>query len=398
MEDVVQIPYLIDSSFSNNQRSKIETAVDQLSKRSGVVNFVTRTNENDFLYISPGNGCSSYIGRQGGSQLIVLDDWCVESKGTIQHEFMHALGIFHEQSRPDRDDYVNILWSNIDGGTSNYNFEKQQNTETLGNGYDYGSVMHYHPYSFSKNGKVTITPKQNMQGKQMGQRVQADFQDILDIRLLYQCASGTRSVNQYYTNKCTSDCKCWENFKGCKGNDNACQGSLVCSDDKCVQDEGREIGGGTGGGTGGNTGGGTGGGTGGSTGDEKLIKIGNKCMTVFRRQGNKVVAKDCNGWDNQKWLYDSNTKAIKSMIKGENLCLHWVVKRMDVVVRPCIGSKNQQWFLQETASGDTMMIRRMNQRGHCAALNPNTSKILLQNKGACFYQLNQRFYFSTWSK
>lgn len=40
--------------------------------------------------------------------------------GIIQHEMLHALGFHHEQSRPDRDEFVTINFNRIRTGTFNY--------------------------------------------------------------------------------------------------------------------------------------------------------------------------------------------------------------------------------------------------------------------------------------
>jgi len=58
--------------------------------------------------------CSSLIGRVGGRQYLSMA-YCM-GPPSAKHELMHALGFYHEHSRPDRDKYVTIHWSNILSG------------------------------------------------------------------------------------------------------------------------------------------------------------------------------------------------------------------------------------------------------------------------------------------
>lgn len=66
------------------------------------------------------NRCNSYVGMIGGEQLVSLDTGCfacnsdgVCVKGVVIHEFMHAAGFYHEQSRTDRDRFITINYDNI---------------------------------------------------------------------------------------------------------------------------------------------------------------------------------------------------------------------------------------------------------------------------------------------
>jgi len=64
--------------------------------------------------------CYSSVGMVGGGQTISIGNGC-ERIGTVVHEIMHAIGIYHEQSRTDRDDYVSIELDNVDSGTCTEN-------------------------------------------------------------------------------------------------------------------------------------------------------------------------------------------------------------------------------------------------------------------------------------
>lgn len=55
--------------------------------------------------------CWGSIGKRGGKQEISLEAGCDQLRAA--HEIIHALGRYHEQSRPDRDSYVTINSDNI---------------------------------------------------------------------------------------------------------------------------------------------------------------------------------------------------------------------------------------------------------------------------------------------
>ena len=66
-----------------------------------------------------GNSCWSYVGKSykknNDFQELSLGPGCRHG-GTIMHEMMHAVGFWHEQSRPDRNQYVEVFWENIKKG------------------------------------------------------------------------------------------------------------------------------------------------------------------------------------------------------------------------------------------------------------------------------------------
>ena len=138
-----------------------------------------KTDENDFIHIintGPEGGSSSYVGRAGGKQVMKIAEWA--SKGTVIHEFLHALGFWHEHSRGDRDSFVEIHYDNIQDGKA-HNFTKHTTDGKYIFGYDFGSIMHYPAKAFSKNGKDTIKVIEG--SHTIGQRKKLSVQDELGL-------------------------------------------------------------------------------------------------------------------------------------------------------------------------------------------------------------------------
>lgn len=57
--------------------------------------------------------CCSFVGRElRGAQAISIGKNC-DKFGIVVHELGHVIGFWHEHTRPDRDNYIQILSENI---------------------------------------------------------------------------------------------------------------------------------------------------------------------------------------------------------------------------------------------------------------------------------------------
>jgi len=135
--------------------------------------------EPDYLSFEQRDGCWSWVGRQQGKQVISLEPGC--GVGAAIHEIGHAVGLWHEHSRADRDDHVEILWDNIIPGTEHNFYKRGSDGEDIGE-YDFASIMHYPAMAFSSNGQPTIRAKD---GRTMGQRASLSPGDIAALRRMY---------------------------------------------------------------------------------------------------------------------------------------------------------------------------------------------------------------------
>ncbi|XP_067144869.1 astacin-like metalloprotease toxin 1 [Centruroides vittatus] len=160
---------------------------DIAQKTGGCIKFTQRTYEQNYIKFHKGVGCNSYVGRVGGGQLVSIGENC-DHLGIIVHEINHALGFFHEHTRPDRDNHLTIFWNNIQNGMATQ-FQKLHPTQTkLLNSFDVKSVMLYGDTAFSKDGvSKTMIAKSNKKLREVHEKTGLSASDVYRIKKLYKC-------------------------------------------------------------------------------------------------------------------------------------------------------------------------------------------------------------------
>lgn len=181
-----RIPFEIDPALPNQQR--VTDAIAHWHANTSI-RFVPRAGEADFVRFVSGGGCSSNVGRRGGQQNVTLGPNC--TTGNAIHEMGHTVGLWHEQSREDRNNFINVIFANIDPAMQ-FNFNQQISDGDDIGPYDFGSIMHYPATAFSINGQPTIVPRQPLPpGVVMGQRTGLSAGDIAGVRAMYPTLQPT---------------------------------------------------------------------------------------------------------------------------------------------------------------------------------------------------------------
>ncbi|XP_046557391.1 LOW QUALITY PROTEIN: bone morphogenetic protein 1-like [Haliotis rubra] len=196
------IPYEIESNFTGANKALFKLAMRHWENYTCITFIEKRAEDQDYIKFTERScGCCSFVGKRGnGPQAISIGKNC-DKFGIVVHELGHVIGFWHEHTRPDRDNHVQINYNHIMPGQE-YNFNKLTPSEvnSLGEEYDYGSIMHYARNTFARNTYLdTILPSRKpgvLVRPEIGQRVRLSPGDIRQANKLYRCPKCGRTLQE----------------------------------------------------------------------------------------------------------------------------------------------------------------------------------------------------------
>lgn len=155
------------------------------------IRFIVRVKHVNFIRIVNGKGCYSRLGKIGGMQDISLQNPGCVQKGTLIHEFIHALGYDHMHNHIDRDEFVTIHLENVpkdEKSQSQFDKVDPRFLSNFNTSYDYFSVTHYarNAGSISRDLDVLV-PTDSSFIDIIGQQQTISEGDIERINKMYEC-------------------------------------------------------------------------------------------------------------------------------------------------------------------------------------------------------------------
>jgi hypothetical protein len=136
--------YEFDANVTQPNRDAMRLAMDELETVAHIA-FIPRTTQSNYIHAQNSTGNNSLIGMNGGSQTVNIYNW--DYQYIMEHELMHALGVWHEQSRSDRATYVTVNYANIQPAYS-HNYDIAAGAVSNGP-FDFESIMLYDACAFS---------------------------------------------------------------------------------------------------------------------------------------------------------------------------------------------------------------------------------------------------------
>ncbi|XP_062601657.1 blastula protease 10-like, partial [Saccostrea cucullata] len=162
--------------------------------------------------------CYSYVGVVGGAQNLSIEAPGCMTVHTVLHEFLHAMGGSHEQSRSDRASMTSMIWNKIDSKNM-YNFVMENTKNALP--YDYKSLMQYELDSFGKNRENSMSiPDMSFEYLITNKKDHLSLYDIGEINSAYRCTADcfNQCENGGVLTKENGQCRC-KCPSGLKGED-----------------------------------------------------------------------------------------------------------------------------------------------------------------------------------